>query len=66
MDENTKCIVASNLTVAYFAGMEPQLEPAPYDPARTEREMARPFDEVIAVYRGFIQTLEERGTLGLI
>jgi len=64
MDENTKYIVASNLTAAYFAGTEPQLEPTSNDPARTERDMARPFNEVIAVYLGFVQTLEERKTLG--
>jgi hypothetical protein len=64
MDENTKYIVASNLTAAYFAAMEPQLQPASNDPARTEREMARPFNEIVAVYLGFIETFEERGTLG--
>jgi hypothetical protein len=66
MDENTKYIVASNLTAAYFAGMEPQLH-APSDAvSRTEREMARPFNEVIAVYLGFLETLEERKTLGAV
>ena len=64
MDENTKYIVASNLTVAYFAGMEPQLREARPDGMRTEREMRQPFVEVIGVYRGFLSEIEERGTLG--
>ena len=66
MDENTKYIVASNLTAAYIAGMEPRLRKVPLDGGRTEREMRVPFDEVIGVYLGFLDSLEERQTLGRV
>jgi len=67
MDENTKYIVASNLTIAYFAGMKPQLElPSSFDPGIRADEMKQPFIEVIGVYTAFLGTLEKRGTLGQI
>jgi hypothetical protein len=64
MDKNTKYIVASNLTAAYFAGMKPYLrnpndEPE-IDPDRRGMQMEQPFKEVIAVYRGFLSSLDER------
>ena len=64
MDKNTKYIVASNLTAAYFAGMEPYLrnpnDEAATDPDRRRMQMEQPFNEVIAVYRGFLSSLDER------
>lgn len=64
MDKNTKYIVASNLTAAYFAGMVPYLrnpndEPA-IDPNLRRTQMEQPFNEVIGVYRGFLSSLDER------
>ena len=64
MDENTKCIVASNLTGAYFAGMTPQLRQARPDGMRTEQEMSQPFSDVMDVYLGFLSEIEDRGMLG--
>jgi len=67
MDENTKYIVASNLTVAYFAGMKPQLElPSSSDPRIRADEMKQPFIEVMGVYTAFLGSLEERATLGRV
>jgi len=64
MDKNTKYIVASNLTAAYFAGMEPYLrhpnDKPEVDPDWRQRQMEQPFNEVIAVYRGFLSSLDER------
>jgi hypothetical protein len=64
MDKNTKYIVASNLTAAYFAGMEPYLrnpnDKPEVDPDRRQQQMEQPFNEVIAVYRGFLSSLDER------
>jgi hypothetical protein len=63
MDENTKHIVASNLTAAYYAGMEPQLHaPDINDPLRKQSQMEQPFKEVIGVYVGFLDEMEKRET----
>lgn len=61
MDDNTKHIVASNLTVAYFAGMphqlsDPNVKPAG-DPRLRGSQMQQPFNEVIGVYKAFLSLL---------
>lgn len=64
MDEQTKHIVASNLTAAYFSGMKRYLkdpnEDAAVNPQERKIQMEQPFLEVYGVYRGFLQTLNER------
>ena len=64
IDKNTKYIVASNLTAAYFAGLEHRYI---QDPRRnqqsampTQAELDQPFNEVISVWRGFLESLDER------
>ena len=64
MDKNTKYIVASNLTAAYFAGLEHRYIKDPRTNLKTalptQADLNQPFDEVISVYRGFLQSLDER------
>lgn len=61
MDENTKHIVASNLTVAYCSTVIPKHGPGGGMPTTADTEMS--YEEILRIYRRFVASLESQEKL---
>lgn len=63
MDENTKHLTASNLTIAYFAGQERRpSDLTAFVPSSLKTAPNISPKEIFAVYRGFLDQIEEMET----
>ncbi|MBI3654287.1 MAG: hypothetical protein HY231_24935 [Acidobacteria bacterium] len=66
MNEKNKELVASNLTMAFYAGLEPRIpyfgeerRTVPYSPMEDDRIPSLSVEEVFHVYTRFLRLLEE-------